>query len=370
MNKSLFLSVTAGICLLPHTAAQALSARQISTEQLQGVKGQIISLKLSPGYGLTINFLPVGETIIKAWLDDPSRIALSFDGELCQEQSNCRNTGANVVHLRQIPPIDLPYITHSPTGETLLTLIAQGAQGQRKLYQFTIIPTSLAPEFTAINVVPETEYEPLIVDNDNFSDKPQALPLQNKPPVKLNPNPRLEQTSSPQPDNNNLAEDIIQKTTSTNHLSENPKDNLASSSSANEKFSPLFQTRIDFKLAEDKILRVWSPPPKNPQKTLSVRPDNSTEAKTPRTKPEPNSAPQTDSLRLANDLVYGLLVATQKGEIEYHSNTYLKIQNLILLLRRGQTLEASTNQALVEMKLVRQLLDWGQTRPSANQIIQ
>ena len=281
MNKSLLISLTAGICLLPHTA-HALSVRQISTEQLEGVRGQIISLKLSPGYGLVINFLTVGETIVKAWLDDPSRIALSFDGELCQHhQGNCTNTGANVVHLRQIQPIDLPYITHSPTGETLLTLIVEGAHLQRKVYQFKIIPTDSEPEYTAITVVPETKYSPLIIAKNNSRHEPKSH-LQTAPPPE--PNSQLNRARAERPHND-----------------------------------------ID---------------------------------------------PQIDSLSLANDLVYGLLVATQKGEIPYHSNTYLKVQNLIRLLRRGQDLPESTNQALVPMQLARQLLDWGQARPSPYYIAQ
>ncbi len=354
MNKTLLLSVTAGICLLPHTA-QALSTRPISTEQLQGIRGQIVSLKLSPGYGLVINFLPVGETIVKAWLDDPSRIALSFDGQLCQDGANCTNTGANVIHLKQIQPINIPYITHSSTGETLLTLIAEGAQGQRKLYQFTITPTNSAPEYTAINVVPETEYAPLV--NNSHRQLKQPLP---KEPI-LQPNPRLERSSLP---GSNAA-----------HHPDPP-------SNREEKETPslLFPTSIDFQLEDNTILRVWKEPTPTPEKNKysSIKPNY----KYPTFKQKPNvsvdqAIPRrigampgrtdlsSDPLRLANDLVYGLLIATQKGEIEYHSNTYLKIQNLILSLRRGQSLEASTSQALVKMKLVNRLLDWGQARPSS-----
>ena len=364
MNKYLLLSVTAGICLLPHTA-QALSTRPISTEQLQGIRGQIVSLKLSPGYGLVINFLPVGETIVKAWLDDPSRIALSFDGELCQDGASCTNTGANVIHLKQIQPLDLPYITHSPTGETLLTLLAEGAQG-RKLYQFTIIPTNSAPEYTAINIVPETEYAPLVVGNNNSHHQPKQ-PL---PTVKLNP--RLKR--SQQLNNNNLAEDSNQKINPAHH------PDLPSNREEKVPQSLLFPTKIDFQLKDNTILRVWKEPTLPEQNSSSSSQPN---YKHPTSKNKPNSVPVKQAVsrrigampgdtelssapfRLANDLVYGLLIATQKGEIEYHSNTYLKIQNLILLLRRGQTLEASTSQALVKRKLVNRLLDWGQARPSS-----
>ena len=359
MNKTLLFSVTAGICLLPHTA-QALSTRPISTEQLQGIRGQIVSLKLSPGYGLVINFLPVGETIVKAWLDDPSRIALSFDGELCQDGASCTNTGANVIHLKQIQPLDLPYITHSPTGETLPTLLAEGAQG-RKLYQFTIIPTNSAPEYTAINVVPETEYAPLVVGNNNSHHQPKQ-PL---PTVKLNP--RLKR--SQQLNNNNLAEDSNQKINPAHH------PDLPSNREEKVPQSLLFPTKIDFQLKDNTILRVWkeTETPSAKSRYPSAQPKYqhsnpvpinqavSRKIGTMTGQPELSS----DPLRLANDLVYGLLIATQKGEIEYHSNNYLKIQNLILLLRRGQSLEASTSQALVKMKLVNRLLDWGQTRPSS-----
>ena len=363
MNKTLLLSVTVGICLLPHTA-QALSTRPISTEQLQGIRGQIVSLKLSPGYGLVINFLPVGETVVKAWLDDPSRIALSFDGELCQDGANCTNTGANVIHLKQIQPINIPYITHSSTGETLLTLIAQNMEGQRKLYQFTITPTNSVPEYTAINVVPETEYAPLVVKNNNSHRQPLLTD-----PI-LQPNPRLER--SPLPVNNNLAEDSHQKINPARQPK--PTSNRPSEKEGKNP-APLFATNIDLQLTENTVLRVW----KDPETPLATSRHPSIKSKQQPSNPVPiNQGSRTggtitgqpelssDPLRLANDLVYGLLVATQKGEIEYHSNTYLKIQNLILFLRRGQTLEASTSQALVKRKLVARLLDWGQTRPSSH----
>ncbi len=339
MNKTLLLSVTAGICLLPHTA-QALSTRPISTEQLQGIRGQIVSLKLSPGYGLVINFLPVGETIVKAWLDDPDRIALSFDGELCQDGANCTNTGANVIHLKQIQPLNIPYITHSSTGETLLTLIAQDMEGQRKLYQFTITPTNSAPEYTAINVVPETEYAPLVRNNNSHHQPKQPLPT-----VKLNP--RLKR--SPLPDSNNLAEDSNQKINPAHHP--DPPSNREEK----ETQSLLFPTSIDFQLEDNTILRVWKEPAPTPEKNKysSIKPNY----EYPTDRKKANSVPRrigampghtnlsSDPLRLANDLVYGLLIATQKGEIEYHSNTYLKIQNLILLLRRGQSLEDTVGES-------------------------
>ena len=149
----LFLSIS----FVPHSAL-ALSARTVSIEDAQGTSGSIITLEVAPGYGLNINLIPTGEVVKKAWIDDPSRITLSFDGNLCQgatEHQQCNNEGATVIHLRQIKPIQFPDLPRSSGGGTLLTLITEGSQG-RKIYQFKIMPVSGTPKYTVLNVSSES----------------------------------------------------------------------------------------------------------------------------------------------------------------------------------------------------------------------
>lgn len=64
--------------------ANATVVRNVSSDQAQGITGEAISVDVAPGVGLNISFIQTGEFVKKAWIDDPSRITLSFDGTLCQ----------------------------------------------------------------------------------------------------------------------------------------------------------------------------------------------------------------------------------------------------------------------------------------------
>lgn len=89
-----------------------------------------------------------------------SQIALSLDGDLCQwsgnQEQECTNVGASVIHLRQIKPIKFPNLPRSSNGSTLLIVITEGAQGP-KLYQLQIKPASDKPQYTALNIRPDSE---------------------------------------------------------------------------------------------------------------------------------------------------------------------------------------------------------------------
>ncbi|MCY6494247.1 hypothetical protein [Leptolyngbya sp. GGD] len=137
--------------------ANATVVRNVSSDQAQGIVGEAISLDVSPGVGLNISFIQTGELVKKAWIDDPSRITLSFDGTLCQTISQGQecdsDQGASVVHLRQIRPIQFPDLPRSNANGTLLTLITEGSEG-RKLYQFRVRPVTREPKYTTIAVRP------------------------------------------------------------------------------------------------------------------------------------------------------------------------------------------------------------------------
>lgn len=137
--------------------ANATVIRNVSSDQAQGITGEAVSVDVAPGVGLNISFIQTGEFVKKAWIDDPSRITLSFDGTLCQTisqgQECSSDQGATVVHLRQIRPIDFPDLPRSSTNGTLLTLITEGTEG-RKLYQFRVRPVAREPKYTTIAVSP------------------------------------------------------------------------------------------------------------------------------------------------------------------------------------------------------------------------
>jgi serine/threonine protein kinase len=71
------------------------------------------------------------------------------------------------------------------------------------------------------------------------------------------------------------------------------------------------------------------------------------------------------AIAYANDIAYGLVVAGQRGEINYRTRMYRKAQNTIRWLRRGKTLEEAARLSNVPMSVVEQLVQWGQSRPSA-----
>lgn len=160
MKCSFALSLT--LCLSFPTSAGATSVLTIFAATANGTNGAIVTLEVAPGLGLNLNLIPTGSVVKKAWIDDPSRITLSFDGNLCQPMSDNQSAscsdeaGATVVHLRQIKPIDFPALPRSKSGVTLLTLVAEGETG-RKLYQFKVMPIAGEPKYTTVTIVPNPE---------------------------------------------------------------------------------------------------------------------------------------------------------------------------------------------------------------------
>lgn len=160
MKCSVALCLT--LCLSFPISAGASSVLTIFAATANGTNGAIVTLEVALGQGLNVNLISTGEVVKKAWIDDPSRITLSFDGNLCQPMSDnqpasCSDeAGATVVHLRQIKPINFPALPRSKSGVTLLTLVAEGATG-RKLYQFKVVPIAGEPKYTTVTIVPNPE---------------------------------------------------------------------------------------------------------------------------------------------------------------------------------------------------------------------
>lgn len=107
-----------------------------------------------------------------------------------------------------------------------------------------------------------------------------------------------------------------------------------------------------------------SPTPPTTQPTSELAANSSTESVTARIA----SFQETERdvfIRYANDLAYGLVVAQQKKQIGYGSRTYRRVQTAIRLLRRGRSLEQATASSGVPESVIKQLIAWGQYRPSA-----
>ncbi len=145
--------------------AQASPVHSIFASQAEGKGGQLASVVLWPGYGTNLNLIPTGETVKKAWLDDPSRVAIDFDGCLGHSAGNSSGgadgCGATVIHLRQITGVSFPGLVSSANSTTLLTLIAEGPQG-RKLYQFKVVVGKGTPEYNTMTIQPDSQGTPYI----------------------------------------------------------------------------------------------------------------------------------------------------------------------------------------------------------------
>ncbi|QLE59860.1 hypothetical protein [Nostoc sp. TCL26-01] len=157
------------------TALALPAARNVYSQDAQGSNSQGIDLKIWAGYGLTINFIPTGETIKQVWLGDPSRFALTSNGNLCQRgasDENCGSGGATILFLRQIKPISFPVLTSSQDGSTVITVITASSDGQKQ-YQFKLIPARGKPQYTSLIIKPDSE-------------KPQPLLIAEKPSLNRN----------------------------------------------------------------------------------------------------------------------------------------------------------------------------------------
>lgn len=116
----------------------------VSALQAQGKQGKLPTILLTPGNGVNLSFLDTGERVHKAWLDDPSRIAIGFDSPL--------ESGASVIHLKEIQKLNLEGITRSADGTTTLSVITSG-RGGRKLYTFKLGFASGAPKYSTVRIV-------------------------------------------------------------------------------------------------------------------------------------------------------------------------------------------------------------------------
>ena len=409
MKRIAFL-LSLSISFVPYSVL-ALSARTVSIEEAQGISGSIITLEVAPGYGLNINLIPTGEIVKKAWIDDPSRITLSFDGNLCQggtEQQQCNNEGATVIHLRQIQPIAFPSLPRSAGGGTLLTLITEGSQG-RKIYQFKVMPVSGAPKYTLLNVSSENPANTLLLRGRSVplmvNDLPRrrsqntARAYQQRNPTR---NSQLEQPSNTVRAEFPGRQSVVTKPKSTLPVSTSilfPIQDISptpiSPFSLPETPSPvdnkLTPTAIitDSKIAitsnnkPKQTVATYTPKTSLPPDSTPIKPKTTPSSKvspSPRrttstiveTKPKtpqlPDKIAATEpqaptSVGQANALVRGLVVARQKGQINSKTKVWKQVQSVVLLLRRGATAQEAAKKVGVSLQLVERLIAWGNNSP-------
>ncbi|MCW5319073.1 hypothetical protein GTQ43_37250 [Nostoc sp. KVJ3] len=182
------LSILIGLLVMTPAPVLAGNVKTVYSQDAQGTSSVGVKLKVWRGYGLTINFIPTGETIKQVWIGDPTRISFTSNGSLCQKTdnsssndstSNCGQANATVIFLRQIKPISFPNMTNSSDGSTQITVITSGSDGQKQ-YQFKLIPATGQPSYTSLVIKPDV-LRPLPI----IRTKPQIVPTvrENKMPV-------------------------------------------------------------------------------------------------------------------------------------------------------------------------------------------
>jgi hypothetical protein len=148
-----------GLPALADASISTTSVRRVSTSEATGQQGQPPRIELSPGYGVNISFIPTGETVEKVWFDNPAFATLDVDGCLIglggeqQQSQNCQVSGATVLHLRRINPLDFPNLPK--TNSTLLTVITHGPDG-RRVYIFQVAKGGNTPQYYTVEVTPPT----------------------------------------------------------------------------------------------------------------------------------------------------------------------------------------------------------------------
>ncbi|PAX51623.1 hypothetical protein [Brunnivagina elsteri] len=183
MGSILFNNITI-ICLisfpfvnLPTVNAAEIrqGVKQISQDIATGNSSkQIPEIKLSPGYGVNISFIKTGEIVEKVWLDNPAIASLDVDGCLSGLSQQCEQSGATVIHLRQINKLKLPQLPS--TGTSLLTVVTKG-NSQRQVYLFQVVMGNKKPDYQTLEILPNFNpiLESKIYSNINSTNKLQQI---------------------------------------------------------------------------------------------------------------------------------------------------------------------------------------------------
>ncbi|ACK72271.1 conserved hypothetical protein [Gloeothece citriformis PCC 7424] len=130
-------------------SVEANSVLNLSDTHAQGSTGSIPWVTVWPGMGLSLNFSGTGEHIVKAWLDDPSRLTLDFDTPLCGSDFNNGCGSTTIIHLRRIHPLKF---SHIPSTTTTLLTVVTSSGSNRKIYYFLVGYGNGQAKYVAVNI--------------------------------------------------------------------------------------------------------------------------------------------------------------------------------------------------------------------------
>lgn len=408
MKSLAFLPLALSLSLLS-SPTFALPTRTVFANQAQGVSGSGINLEVPPGYGLTINFIETGETVKQAWIGDPSRFVFSSNGNLCPQglqSESCNNTGATVIFLRQIKPVDFPGLVSSADGGTQLTLITEGTEGQKQ-YSFGLSAVFRGkPKYTTLIIKPESEKPasrpiipsrqtpvapPSMLDKlptitssiqrqqttipENYSstttttEQPLAIPV---PPPSFARSAAAKVSSNPIPQNNwiplppklPVRASIPKQTPASTKLTTNSTQQAIPTLNRSSSYRKVSQqsrsvirnsspvTKPQPRVTKPEVNRVTASRVTRKRTTLAIN--------SPTVRANKNPQQSTDD---ANAIAFGLRTANENGQIKTRTAMWRKAQSAIRLLRRGKTRVEAAQIAKIPQGTLEQLIKWGQQRP-------
>jgi hypothetical protein len=153
------ISALLAISVLVPQVAQAAPIQSVFASRAEGKNGKpLATITLWPGHSTNLNLIPTGEVIKKAWLDDPSLVAIDFDGCLPREGQGTTaedRCSATAIRLRQTGAT-APGSMSPENGSPVLILVAEGSQG-KKLYQFRVEMGKGAPQYDTLTVYPDAQ---------------------------------------------------------------------------------------------------------------------------------------------------------------------------------------------------------------------
>ncbi|NET39828.1 MAG: hypothetical protein F6K19_49050, partial [Cyanothece sp. SIO1E1] len=165
LHTRLFLLLSSALVpLVTIELGLAQTVRPVLSSHAQGLNGAVAPVvKVWSGSGVNINFLATGETIIRAWIDDPAKIVLDFDEPLCSDlvTEDCQGGNPSIIRLRRVTGLNFSNLPSAPS--TLLTVVTEAPAGLRRLYNFRVETGVGTPEYHTITMMPDAAGRPVIV---------------------------------------------------------------------------------------------------------------------------------------------------------------------------------------------------------------
>jgi hypothetical protein len=333
----------------PKAVYQAPQLIALSRKKIEArfASDAVLSLEITRGIGILINFAPLGDSISGVQISDPSTLVY-------------KQMGAGAVFIKPIGKLNFEGNLSAASGRNLLTIVMNSGA----IYQMDLSIKTHTVAFSGIDIVPDGTLSP--------------APL---PPAA----PSIPTTTAAAPTSNNGAPAPLVAELET------PSEQIPQVSffDSDSKSAPESQTEESPSVVEPEIVAKVQPPEASetskPQKVKKSKKNKEKAKETPvedipvaskvdasaeevlpsRVQPEvalksSTSEPQTPA-ELSHAIARGLPVAVNKKQISRGSYTYYKSQSAIRFLRRGRakTLEQAARMSRTKLSVLTQLVKWG-----------